>query len=527
VTEERLLGDRYQLEERIAVGGMGEVWRAHDNVLGRSVAVKLLKSEYMSDPAFLERFRAEARHTAGLSHPGIASVYDYGESGEVAYLVMELVDGEPLSGLIARDGPLSAERTLDIVAQTAFALQAAHEAGVVHRDVKPGNLLVRRDGVVKVTDFGIARAVDAAPLTRTGVLVGTAHYVSPEQVSGKSAGPASDVYSLGVVAYECLTGRRPFDGDGPVAVALAHQRNDPPPMPESVPGPVRSLVEQTMAKDPGRRPGSAGDLGRTALAVRELLSEPGPLPALDVAPPAATRAEGATRVTQVLPMTSPTIERPAVGPAAATAAAPTELRTNVTTVKSESAQRHTRNRLLVLGLCVVVVGGLLLRACAATATVHVPKVTGEPDTKAALALQVDHLTQQLKFIPDPFAPRGWVLRQSPNPGTKVAENTTVVLTVASGKQLITLNRADYVGKPYSQDYTRLRALDFLVTEILSPSPQKPGTVINMMPVGPQRQGATVTLYVASQPPPVHDHGGGKKGGPPGPGGGPPGNGDGG
>src|SRR3954469_2604157 len=175
------LGARYRLEQRIAVGGMGEVWQASDVLLGRRVAVKVLKPEYAADAHFVERFRNEARHTAALSHPGIANVFDYGEIGDMAYLVMELVAGEPLSALLAREGPLDAARTLDIVGQAALALQAAHDLGVVHRDVKPGNLLVRPDGVVKVTDFGIARATDAAPLTQTGLLVGTAGYLSPEQ----------------------------------------------------------------------------------------------------------------------------------------------------------------------------------------------------------------------------------------------------------------------------------------------------------------------------------------------------------
>src|SRR4051812_31725747 len=225
---------RYTLQQRIAVGGMGEVWRAQDEVLGRAVAVKVLKEEYAADPNFLSRFRNEARHAAGLSHPGIANVFDYGEVGDTAYLVMELVAGEPLSALLGREGRLDAGRTLDIVGQAALALQAAHDAGVVHRDVKPGNLLVRPDGGVKVTDFGIARATDATPLTRTGLLVGTAAYVSPEQAGGRTVTPASDIYSLGVVAYECLAGRRPFVADSPMAVAMAHLNDTPPALPGEV-----------------------------------------------------------------------------------------------------------------------------------------------------------------------------------------------------------------------------------------------------------------------------------------------------
>ena len=192
------LGSRYRLLSRIAVGGMGEVWRAEDTVLGRAVAVKVLRSELTSDQTFLDRFRAEARHAAALAHPGIASVYDYGEVAspgadrpDTAFLVMELVDGEPLSALLAREQQLPADRTLDILAQTAAALGAAHAVGVIHRDVKPGNILIRPDGQVKITDFGIARAVNAAPVTATGLVMGTAYYLSPEQAAGQPVTPAS------------------------------------------------------------------------------------------------------------------------------------------------------------------------------------------------------------------------------------------------------------------------------------------------------------------------------------------------
>ena len=268
---DRVLGGRYRLTERIAGGGMGEVWQAQDDVLGRGVAVKILRREYADDSTFLERFRAEARHTAGLSHPNIAAVYDFGEGREEGgspYLVMEHVPGEPLSALVSREGRLAPDRTLDIIGHAALGLQAAHDAGVIHRDVKPGNILVTPDGVVKITDFGIARATNSVPLTQTGAIMGTAYYISPEQASGQSVSPGSDIYSLGVVAYECLTGRRPFDGDTPVGVALAQVSQEPPALPDDLPAPVRELVMQMLAKDPAARPPSAGALGREALALQ-------------------------------------------------------------------------------------------------------------------------------------------------------------------------------------------------------------------------------------------------------------------
>jgi eukaryotic-like serine/threonine-protein kinase len=254
------LGNRYELAGLLASGGMGQVWRAHDRLLGRPVAVKVLRSEYTGDPLFRARFRAEAHHAAALSHPNIAAVYDYGEeealdgSGEcLAYLVMELVEGESLSAVLTRVGALSPARTLEVLRQTAAALAVAHRAGVVHRDVKPGNVLVREDGTVKITDFGIAWSAGSVPLTQTGQVIGTAAYLSPEQAAGSHATPASDVYSLGMVGYECLTGHKAFDGDNSVAIAIRQLRDQPEPLPPEVPAGVRSLIDHALVKDPAHR----------------------------------------------------------------------------------------------------------------------------------------------------------------------------------------------------------------------------------------------------------------------------------
>ncbi|MGM1029183.1 MAG: protein kinase domain-containing protein [Actinomycetota bacterium] len=261
-------GGRYQLVSRIAIGGMGEVWQATDQVIGRTVALKILKDEYMGDPGFLERFRAEARHAALVNHEGIANVFDYGEEEGSAFLVMELVPGEPLSAIIDRDRTLSADKVLDIVAQTSAALHAAHQAGLVHRDIKPGNLLITPEGRVKITDFGIARIADQVPLTATGQVMGTVQYLSPEQASGQQAAPATDIYSLGIVAYEALAGRRPFTGESQVAIAMAHINDAPPDLPGTVPEPVRNLVLSCIAKTPADRPTSAAHLSRAATMLR-------------------------------------------------------------------------------------------------------------------------------------------------------------------------------------------------------------------------------------------------------------------
>ena len=317
---ERFVDDanRYRLDSRIATGGMGEVWRATDTALSREVAVKVLKAEYADDPAFRQRFAIEARHAAALQHPGVAGVYDFGEahSAGVAdgsgtpqpFLVMELVEGAPLSVLL-RDG-LAAERTLDrdavrdLLAQAGDAIGAAHAAGIVHRDVKPANLMVTPSGQLKVTDFGIARAADGAGITQTGAVMGTPQYLSPEQAQGQSATSRSDVYSLGVVAFECLAGRRPFEADSPIATALAHIREPLPDLPGDVPADLAAVVRRALAKDPAER---YADGTEFAAALRdpatELLRQAPVVPAAVPVPTA--------EATQVLPAVTSTPLPPA------------------------------------------------------------------------------------------------------------------------------------------------------------------------------------------------------------------------
>jgi eukaryotic-like serine/threonine-protein kinase len=257
----RMVGDRYRLDALLATGGMGEVWRGLDLVLGRPVAVKVLRRERIGDAAALSRFRAEARLSAGLTHPNIAALHDYGEveaapgrrDERLAYLVMELVEGEALSTVLRRERRLTPRRTLEIMRQTAAGLAAAHAAGVVHRDVKPGNLMLGPGDTVTITDFGIAWTESSDPLTRTGQVLGTAQYLSPEQASGAKAGPASDVYALGIVAYECLAGRRAYEGESPLQIALKHINQTPEPLPADVPSEVRQLVERVLVKDPAER----------------------------------------------------------------------------------------------------------------------------------------------------------------------------------------------------------------------------------------------------------------------------------
>jgi serine/threonine-protein kinase len=260
------LGDRYVLREPVARGGMGQVWRADDVVLNRVVAVKVLLPELSGDPGFAQRFRVEAHAMAALSDPNIVEVYDYGQADGLAYLVMQFVPGESLHALLRRVGPLPPRDTMMLVVQAASALQTAHEHGIVHRDVKPGNLLIRPDGRLVLTDFGIARMVTADSLTATGDILGTVSYLAPEQVLGEPITPSTDLYALGVVAYQCLTLSPPFVADTPVAVALMHTRDAPPPLPPAVPESVRRVVMRALAKDPRDRWSSAAAMAEAASA---------------------------------------------------------------------------------------------------------------------------------------------------------------------------------------------------------------------------------------------------------------------
>jgi hypothetical protein len=266
-----LLAGRYRLDQRKATGGYGEVWRALDTLLQRTVAVKLLRAEISGDSDTQARFRGEARHAGSVTHENIAQIYDYCEPGpdQPAFLVMEYVDGPSLAEMLAA-GPLEPVRVMDVVAQCAAGLQAAHQAGLVHRDIKPGNVLMTEGGRVKLTDFGISHVAGSAPVTATGALIGTPAYLAPERANGTRGSSSSDLYSLGVLAYQCLTGEVPFSGD-PLQVALAHCTDPLPPLPGNVPAGVAALVDALTAKDPADRPESAAAVAASAAGLRDQL----------------------------------------------------------------------------------------------------------------------------------------------------------------------------------------------------------------------------------------------------------------
>jgi serine/threonine-protein kinase len=310
VTPGMMLAGRYHLTDHIAGGGMGDVWRGTDEVLGRTVAVKSLLPALLAEPGFAARFRDEARTMATINHPGVVNVYDYGTDQGVTYLVMEYVEGDALSKTLARVGRLTPARTMSLIAQAADALQAAHDKGIVHRDVKPANLLVRPNGTLVLTDFGIARREAASQLTAVGSVLGTASYISPEQASGHGATAVSDIYALGVVAYQCLAGRRPFEGGSPIEIAVQHVEATPPPLPPDIPPAVRALVERCLAKQPGQRYPTATAL---ATAARAAAANPNATPSRNSTAAttpisgssAQARGHGATQVMPPRPANAP------------------------------------------------------------------------------------------------------------------------------------------------------------------------------------------------------------------------------
>ncbi|MDR2454303.1 MAG: serine/threonine protein kinase, partial [Bifidobacteriaceae bacterium] len=323
-------GGHYKLVSRIAVGGMGEVWRSHDLTTRTPVAIKVLRPEHTGDATSLRRLRFEARNAAMLNHPNITKVLDYGEVEGTGYIVMEYVEGQSLADVLATHSTLAPLRLLPILIQAALGLHAAHSAGVVHRDVKPGNILLGHADHVKLTDFGISVAHGQLPLTDTGKVMGTAQYLSPEQALGNPATAAGDLYSLGVIAYEALAGERPFRGANYVAIALAQVNEPPPPLPASVEKSLADLVMRLMEKDPAKRPGSGAELaglfggildihrdlvGRL-LATRRGSAAPGPARP-DSGPPRVTAEQERVPAASIMPAAAPqTAEAPAVPEAA-------------------------------------------------------------------------------------------------------------------------------------------------------------------------------------------------------------------
>jgi len=448
--EGTVLGNRYTLTERVAGGGMGEVWEATDGVLGRTVAIKLLRAGYADDSQFVDRFRAEARHSASLAHPNIATVHDYGEEDGASYLVMELVRGEPLSRIITDRGPLGPEEVASLLGQAAAALEVAHQAGVVHRDVKPANIMVTEDGMAKLTDFGIARALHGSAMTKTGEVMGTAQYLSPEQAMGRPATPASDIYALGVVGHEMLTGRRPFDAETPVATALSQVNDPPPPLPDDVPESLRDLISACLAKEPDDRPASAA-------MIAEELGVPISGPMLAVTTPSHALDQTAVMATTV-----------GAGAAAAGLAASGSTRGRGT--YATTSNPTTPTAIPVLGRSRLGLAGVARSR---------PALWG----LTALAIVVVLVSVSRCGGSASGTPR-------PRPTTTARTPSTPAPP--------TLAAAAYVGQPVDSVVTALESLGYRVTTTTRQTDKPAGTVIAMSPTGAVPLNSIIIL-VASAP----------------------------
>ena len=429
-----VLGSRYRLVELLGQGGMATIYRATDAQLSREVAVKVLHPEYGRDPDFVARFKQEAQAAASLSHPNIVGVYDFGTDADGPYIVMELVDGEDVATLLARNGPLPPRQAARLAAEVAHALAAAHARGIVHRDVKPGNILVSSDGRVKVTDFGIARAWADARLTLPGVTLGSVHYFSPEQALGEQATPASDIYSLAIVLYELLTGKRPWEGDNAAAVAMARISAPPPLVSDvrpSVPPVLEAIDRRALSPDPAARYPSADAM---ASALEAFLDEGAPHPAAGVAPVVAGAAVAGVTAAQPYP---PDAYAETPRPPAATGE-PGE---------PEDGGRTSPWIWLagVLGLVVlVIVGFLVFRVLTADGpattpgpgTVLLPSFIDQSfDNAAATAQQLD-LELEPTYVKQNDKAEGTIVGQDPPAGTEVDRGSIVKVEVVSGKELV-------------------------------------------------------------------------------------------
>ncbi|HUR48838.1 MAG TPA: Stk1 family PASTA domain-containing Ser/Thr kinase [Acidimicrobiales bacterium] len=488
MTETQVWSGRYELVRKLARGGMAEVFLARDLLLDRPVALKVLYPELSRDPTFVERFRREAQAAANLSHPNIVSVYDWGEEDGTYFIVMEFVDGESLASLVHRAGALQADEAAEIGAEIAAALAVAHRGNMVHRDVKPGNVLIDRNGQIKVTDFGIARAVNTTEnLTQPGSVMGTATYFSPEQAQGQRIDPRSDVYSLGVVLYELVTGAPPFSADSPVAVAYKHVREDPV-LPSrrnpDVPADFERIVLTAMAKNPDDRYANALELRDDLVRFRQGR----PVAAAPTYTPApAPRADR----TQAVPVAQ---QRQGPPPGEVYEAEQSDRRTGVYVALLLGLLTLLALLLFLLGRTLGVFGG------ETGELVAVPNATAHPQAEAEQIIRDAGLTPQIKEEAS-AAEKGVVFNQDPVANEKVESGSVVVLFVSRGTPGAEV--PDVIGESEAEARRILEEAGFVVSVTEEASRDKPdGTVLTQSPQAGQTApaGSTVGLVVSSGTP---------------------------
>ena len=462
---QRVLDQRYELIEKVGVGGMADVYRARDQLLDRPVAVKILHDQFKSDTEFIEKFHHEAQGAAKLSHPNIVNIYDVGESQGEHYIVMEYVPGNTLKEYIREKGHLEPAEAMHIAREIASALAHAHANNLVHCDIKPHNILMMPGGDIKVADFGIARAVTESTMTYSSNVVGSVHYFSPEQAKGTLITPKSDVYSLGIVMYEMLTGSLPFTGETPVSVAMKQLQEEPKPLRQlnpEIPPVVEALVMRAMSKDPDQRPTSA-----------ELMQEIGQAEQL-IGSAGGSRMAAAPDpfATQVMPRVSD------VGtPAAASAreAEPDEPE-NKSVLKSKK---------FVIGLIIVLIAGFFVGGFMgygkfwSGAEVVVPDVTGKQMALAKQILEDNKLRVNVAETYDASVPAGVVVSQDPEAGSKVKEERTVTIYVSKGGEEITMPDLKGLSKADALDKLKKMGLEATVYE--KESDKEAGTVIEQDP----------------------------------------------
>ncbi|MFL6128350.1 MAG: Stk1 family PASTA domain-containing Ser/Thr kinase [Mycobacteriales bacterium] len=490
MTTPRLLGSRYEIGETLGYGGMAEVHRGRDVRLGREVAVKVLRADLARDPSFQARFRREAQAAASLNHPAIVAVYDTGEEdmyGNQPYIVMEYVEGRTLRDVLKTEGRLMPRRAMEVVADVCAALDFSHRNGIVHRDVKPGNVMITRTGAVKVMDFGIARAVadNAATVTQTAAVIGTAQYLSPEQARGENVDARSDVYSTGVLLFELITGHPPFTGDSPVAVAYQHVReNAPPPstINPDVPPELDAIVLKAMAKNPANRYQSAGEM--RADLIRAINGRPVAAEPVMIDDEVTTVLGGAGGRTG----TYPAAYGAGYGAADGRPAPPRKRRSPWTWVAIALVS------LLVLGLAAFVTAQLLGNE---TREVRVPALVGRTQADAARLLSEAGLTGEFGTAPSTAQQKGKVLSTDPAAGFLLKEGDTVKVTVGGGPATVAL--PDVRGLSYDDAAAQLRSKKLVPARQDVNNGATAGTVVSTNPKpGVQvTEGQRITVQVSN------------------------------